>query len=286
MSHNIPSRLRDEYKKAVADAEFLGSFLLNNGNSQSDIESLLELAREFARPPISGFRVGALAIGTSGKCYLGANMEFVGVPLHASLHAEQSAVLNAWTHGEEAIEALIVSESPCGHCRQFLFELHDATELTITVRGASQKLGELMPEPFAEPRKKGHSLLDSSPQCLDCSQSNLSENARHAIEAARCSYSPYSHSPEGFVIETESGQRFVGRNAESIAFNPSVPAVVTALNQMNLSAHRETPISQCAHANLASALPHSLAFSEQLIRGICNAPVESVSAIQAVATRR
>lgn len=271
------ARLRDTYRKALSDADFSGFFLLYPDHDQSDIESLLELAREFARPQISNFKVGALAIGASGKCYLGANMEFPGVPLHASLHAEQSAVLNAWMHGEAAIEALIVSEAPCGHCRQFLFELHDAAALTITARGASRKLGELMPEPFAEAREKGYSLLDSSPLDLGSSQSGLSENAQYAVEAARYSYAPYSHSPEGFVIETGSGHRFAGRYAESIAFNPSVPAVVTALNRMNLSAHREASISQCAHAALPDASPHSLAFSELLINGLCEVPFERVS---------
>lgn len=276
MSQPILARLRDAYRKALTDADFSGFFLLYPDHDQSDIESLLELAREFGRPQISNFKVGALAIGASGKCYLGANMEFPGVPLHASLHAEQSALLNAWMHDETAIEALIVSEAPCGHCRQFLFELHDAAALTITVHGTSRKLGELMPEPFAEARGKGYSLLDSSPLDLESSQSGLSENAQHAIGAARYSYAPYSHSPEGFVIETESGQRFAGRNAESIAFNPSVPAVVTALNRMNLSAHREASISQCAHAYLSSAPADSLGFSELLIRDICETPIKRV----------
>ena len=50
--------------------------------------------------PHSNFYVGAIAVGDSGNFYFGANMEFVGVPLSASIHAEQSAVMNAWIHGE------------------------------------------------------------------------------------------------------------------------------------------------------------------------------------------
>lgn len=276
LSLNIPFCVGEDHKETLSRSDFSGYFVLKNGHDQSDYEGLLELAREFARPPISDFNVGALAIGASGKCYLGANMEFSGVPLHASLHAEQSAVLNAWGHGESMIQSLIVSETPCGHCRQFLLELHGAAELPIKSKGARRKLAELMPEPFAETRAKGHGLLDSSPLSLASSQSDLSDNARRAIDAASRSYTPYSQSPEGFVIETEGGQHFVGRNAESIAFNPSVPAVITALNQMNFSAHRKATIRHCTHAMLASALPHSLAFSEQVIRGICSAPVESV----------
>ena len=36
---------------------------------------LLELAKCFAITPVSGFHVGAIAIGSSGRIYLGANME-------------------------------------------------------------------------------------------------------------------------------------------------------------------------------------------------------------------
>lgn len=237
---------------------------------------LIELARQFSVAPISGFKVGALAIGKSGNCYLGANMEFIGVPLHASLHAEQSAVINAWMHGEPAIQSLQVSEAPCGHCRQFLLELHQAAELPVIVKTATKSLAELMPEPFAQNRSKGQGLLDSPPQKLINVRRDNSDNTQRAINATSRSYTPYSRSPEGFIIETINGQHFAGRIAESIAFNPSVPAVITALNQMNLSAQRKVSVSRCTHARLATALTQSLAFSEAIMRGICNVPIESV----------
>ena len=263
-------------EEALSDSDFSGFVEADYCRDAEAREELAERAKQFAAVPISGFQVGALAIGQSGKGYLGANMEFTGLPLHASLHAEQSAVLNAWIHGEQAIEVLIISETPCGHCRQFLHELHGAEALPITVKGRTQRLTDLLPGPFSKSRPKGQGLLDSPRQRLVHARGGPQITGQRAINAASRSYSPYSQSPEGFIIETLSDKRFAGRSAESIAFNPSVPAAVTALNQLNLSANRKEAISHCTHARLATALTHSLTFSELLIRGICSAPVESV----------
>lgn len=273
---NIPPTLDLNLADALSHPQFSGYFKEIPSPGSFDLESLIELAREFALAPISGFKVGALAIGKSGKCYLGANMEFTGVPLHASLHAEQSAVINAWIHGEQAIDLLLVSELPCGHCRQFLLELHGAAELSIIVKGVNTSLAELMPAPFTRHRARGRGLLGNPKQRLISVQANPGENAQRAINAATRSYTPYSQSPESFVIETINGRHFAGRTVESIAYNPSVPAVITALNQLNLSAHRKTSINRCTHAKLATALTHSLTFSEMLMRGICNVPIENV----------
>jgi cytidine deaminase len=57
-------------------------------------DDLLELAACFSVAPISGFYVGAIAVGQSGKLYLGANIEFQGVsaqckpPRRAVSHTE------------------------------------------------------------------------------------------------------------------------------------------------------------------------------------------------------
>ncbi|MFO8026877.1 MAG: cytidine deaminase [Opitutales bacterium] len=276
MGLTVPPDLGDKLAAALCSPQFSGCFEPALVGDASSREALLGLAGEFSLAPISGFKVGALAIGKSGNGYLGANMEFTGVPLHATLHAEQSAVINAWMHGEAAIHSLRVSKLPCGHCRQFLLELHGAAELTIIVEDAAAKLAELMPAPFEQIRPKGRGLLESPRQKLVSTQAGASDNAQRAINAASRSYTPYSQSPEGFIIETINGQHFAGRMAESLAFNPSVPPVVTALNQMNLSAQRKVSISRCTHARLATALTQSFAFSEALMRGICNVPVENV----------
>ncbi|MFU8847922.1 MAG: cytidine deaminase [Opitutales bacterium] len=276
MGLSFPTSLDSTIKDALSHPQFSGYFETASCEKSDIQKDLLPLAREFSKSPISGFKVGAVALGKSGNCYLGANMEFTGVPLHASLHAEQSAVINAWMHGESALQALYVSETPCGHCRQFLVELHGAVELRLIVNGVARKLGELLPEPFAQKRPRGNSLLDSPAKGLVNIHKESRNHSQRAINAASRSYSPYSQSPEGFIIETINGLHFAGRTAESIAFNPSVPAVVAALNQLNLSAQRKVSISRCTHARLATALTHSAAFSEALLLGISKISIETV----------
>lgn len=93
--------------------------------------ALIGIAAEWARPGISGFKVGAVGQGASGALYLGANLEFEGAALGQTVHAEQAVVANAAAHGEAGLVRLAVSAPPCGHCRQFLFELASAGRLEI-----------------------------------------------------------------------------------------------------------------------------------------------------------
>lgn len=276
MGLSFPAKLDSTIKEALCHPQFSGYFDTTSCVDSDIQKDLLPLAREFSQCPISGLKVGAVALGKSGNCYLGANMEFTGVPLHASLHAEQSAVINAWMHGESTLQALYVSDTLCGHCRQFLHELHAAVELKLIVNGVARKLGDLLPEPFAQKRPKGNSLLDNPAKRLVNIHRESGNHSQRAVNAASRSYTPYSQSPEGFIIETINGQHFAGRTAESIAFNPSVPAVITALNQLNLSAQRKVSINRCTHARLATALTHSATFSEALLLGISKIPIETV----------
>ena len=61
--------------------------------------------------------------GTSGKLYIGVNMELPGLPLNASIHAEQCLIANMVLHGEQGITEICTSHVPCGHCRQFMAEV-------------------------------------------------------------------------------------------------------------------------------------------------------------------
>ena len=239
-------------------------------------ENLLKLATCFSVAPISGFYVGAIAVGRSGKLYLGANIEFQGVPLSASLHAEQSAILNAWMHEEHELAALHVSETPCGHCRQFMRELSNPTALKIHCKGQTFLIEDLLPGAFGKNRKKGHGLLDSAVTNLESVQTKPHTRSQLAINAAKLSYAPYSQSPEGFVAQCQDGHFFSGRTAESIAFNPSVSGVVVALNQRNLSSSRSVAITACTQAKLATALSSPLAQAKAIIRHITEATVDEV----------
>lgn len=238
--------------------------------------SLLPLATSFSKAPISGFNVGAIAIGASGHLYFGANMEFAGVPLSCSLHAEQSAVLNAWMHGEPSIEALVISEIPCGHCRQFLWELSGAEHLNLYVGEEKFLLPDLLPNPFGAARTLGQGLLDSEPVAMQGILPIKSDIAQRAINAAERSYTPYTNAHAGFIIECDDGKFYAGRTAESIAFNPSIMAVVCALNSRNLSASRNYTISRCMQTKLVTSVNSQSSVAETLISGITTAALQSV----------
>jgi len=258
------------------NADFSGCFEGIRFEDAALVEKALIAAASYAVTPISGFKVGALAFGSSGKVYIGANMEFTGAPLNASLHAEQSAIINAWMHGEPVINTLVVSETPCGHCRQFLLELTNAVNLSIKVKDRTDRLINLIPQPFECMHSRGYGLLDSPAQRLAGIRPAQNESEQLAINAASYSYTPYTDSPEGFLIESVKGSYFAGRAVESVAFNPSVPAVITALNQKNLSAHRNESISRCTHAKLATAPEHIFYYADAIMRGMCSLPINRV----------
>lgn len=84
-------------------------------------------ARNAAYVPYSQFPVGAALLTTSGKVYLGCNIENAAYPLCNC--AERTAVFKAVSDGERSFAAIAVVAdtpgpvSPCGACRQVLAEL-------------------------------------------------------------------------------------------------------------------------------------------------------------------
>ncbi|KAJ0090966.1 hypothetical protein Patl1_13449 [Pistacia atlantica] len=58
------------------------------------LPTLVKSAKTLARPPISNYHVGAVGLGSSGRIFFGGNIEFPGLPLHHSVHAEQFLVTN------------------------------------------------------------------------------------------------------------------------------------------------------------------------------------------------
>ncbi|MCV5232898.1 cytidine deaminase, partial [Escherichia coli] len=76
-------------------------------------------------------------------------MEFFGVQLGQTVHAEQSAISHAWMKGERGVKDITINFSPCGHCRQFMNELSTANELKIQLPEREEKsLHEYLPEAF------------------------------------------------------------------------------------------------------------------------------------------
>lgn len=213
---------------------------------------LLPLAANFARPPISNFRVGAVAQGTSGNLYFGSNMEFAGETLSFSIHAEQASINNAWMNGETGIKAIAINAPPCGYCRQFINELPEQNPpLNILLKANpdlfcdehnGSSLQDFLPHAF------GPADLDISDRLmlpvdhgLSIADQNSLEN--FAISAANQSYAPYSNCIAGLALETQDGRIIIGRYAENAAYNPSLSPMHSAISQLNLNTDPEKELT-------------------------------------------
>lgn len=202
---------------------------------KSTVENLmiemLPVAAGFARPPLSNFRVGAVALGATGALYLGANIEVPGNALNQAVHAEQSALANAYTHRESGIAAIAVTAAPCGHCRQFMNEITGGSKIRVIVKGqAPRTLEELLPASFG-PGDLGIAagLFSSAPATLRYVTETRDALALTALEAARRAYAPHTRAFSGCGIRTESGRTYSGSYLENAAFNPSLSPLQSAL---------------------------------------------------------
>ena len=248
--------------------------------------TLLDTAAALARPAISGFKVGAVAKGTSGTLYLGANLEFPGLALGASVHAEQAAVANAWAHGETRIDALAVTAMPCGHCRQFLLELDRGQLVKIRTPDFEVEplLGGLIVAWFG-PLDLGVSvpLMQDAPHGLAFEDDAEPADAlvAAALAAADTSHAPYSGAYAGVALATEDGRIETGRYAENAAFNPSLPPLQGALARLALTS---TPFDAVVRAVLVErpTAVSQRAATEELLRAV--SPRAALEYRQAVTT--
>ena len=201
---------------------------------------LLPAAVAYASAPISGFKVGAIAEGLSesgkaGQLYLGANLEFAAQPLNMAIHAEQAAVLHAWTSGEAGLQKLATSAAPCGYCRQYLYELSSGPSLSVLTcsdgaEPTARTLDELLPGAFG-PRDLGRTarFMERSLRPLRLVDPTTDELVQQALQAAATSYAPYTNTVAGCAIQTGGGDVFTGGCVENAAFNPSLGALQVAL---------------------------------------------------------
>jgi cytidine deaminase len=195
---------------------------------------LLAQAQSYARPVLSGYRVGAVVRGASGTLYLGANLEFPGQGLNQTVHAEQAALSNAFMHDEPGIEAIAVSAAPCGHCRQFLYELSEGHDIQILLPGlAPIGLSDLLPQPFGPRDLK----ITQRPfaRAIVAAQDGKDDPTKAARYAAAKAYAPYSNSPSGIAIRSRRGTIYPGSYIENSAFNPSLAPLQVALVAMALA---------------------------------------------------
>jgi cytidine deaminase len=88
-------------------------------------EELLAQADEAARrayAPYSNYLVGAAVLAHGGRLFTAANVENAAYPL--GVCAEKAAIAKAASEGVRPgdVEAIAITASPCGGCRQWLHE--------------------------------------------------------------------------------------------------------------------------------------------------------------------
>jgi cytidine deaminase len=116
---------------------------------------LLEAADEVALrayAPYSGFLVGAAVRTRDGRVFAGCNVENAAYPLGSC--AERTAIARAVAEGGCSpgdLEAIAITASPCGGCRQWLVEFRVDR---VTYRRADGSLAtatpaELLPDTFS-----------------------------------------------------------------------------------------------------------------------------------------
>jgi len=246
--------------------------LAQNENTSVDklMLKLLPLAQSYSHAPISNFHVGVVVRGASGALYPGANIEIPGQCLGFAVHAEQSALSNAYMHEERAVTALAVGAPPCGHCRQFINEMSpDGEILILTPDKPPTKLSAILPSAF------GPAALGMKEGAFPVKEANLGLIAPSsdplvsaALDAARKSYAPYSKSPSGVAIRSSSGRIYRGSYIENVAFNPSLSPLQTALAALIAAGEPYTAISHVVLVELKGATISQKPVTETVLRAI------------------
>lgn len=257
-------------------------FLRKSGmNIDQLMLALIPEAQKFAIPPISNFFVGAVALGTSGSLYFGANYEFVGQALSFTVHGEQAATAHAISCGETGMQKLAVSAAPCGYCRQFLYELTTASKLQILLpKKPPALLTSLIPDAFG-PGDLGVTAALMSPQShgMKLSEGDHDPVVRAALKAANASYAPYTFDYAGVALKTHDGGIFTGSVAENAAFNPSMSPLEAAVVSLVISGGKSYgDIADAVLVEAAGSKASQVAATRAVLSAITSVPLRSYQA--------
>ena len=131
---------------------------------------LADEARKQAYAPYSRYAVGAALLTRTGRVFTGCNVENASFGL--SICAERTAVFKAVSEGEHAFVAIAIvtpdlGASPCGACRQVLYEF--APDLWVYWRGARGRLVRhplraLLAEGFQFPKRQRRTKAAAGPK--------------------------------------------------------------------------------------------------------------------------
>jgi cytidine deaminase len=145
------------------DEDFLMSASLTYSELNADHRELVEEAlgaSAFAYAPYSGFAVGA-AVRTTRSIITGANLENASYPL--GICAEVCAIAEANSRGEFGITSIAIVGhkffapkdisqvvTPCGRCRQVIFEASQVASFDIIVLSCDAALKNFIVKPISK----------------------------------------------------------------------------------------------------------------------------------------
>lgn len=206
----------------------------------SSIESLLLFllphAQKLARPPISGFTVGAVGLTAAGDVIMGGNLEFPGTHLGMTIHGEGFVFSRAFSRGSPVTIIATGEAHPCGHCRQFMSEFAATGDLLlIDPMGHRLRMSDLYPWPF-DPAYLGETGAVPGtnywPDLLIEGGGLDPELAARLLWAGKRSYAPYSKGPAAVVLTLADGNYLTGSTIESVAYNPTIGPLQAALIEL------------------------------------------------------
>ena len=145
------------------------------------LAACLHWAQRWALAQVSKFEVGAAVLAESGVLYLGANLEFLGVPLSHTVHAEQSAIA---TRGAAARPRCARSRlrprragsvgSSCSSCRAA------AARWCSPIHQSPVALTELLPWAFGSDPARSHAAAAARRSAWARARARQRRPARHA----------------------------------------------------------------------------------------------------------
>ncbi|EDQ90579.1 uncharacterized protein MONBRDRAFT_2378, partial [Monosiga brevicollis MX1] len=213
------------------------------------LQNLTDVAASLARAPVSNFHVGAVMLTDHGHIFLGANQEFDHQAIGMSIHAEQAAISNIAHHPDAGIPVtLAVNAAPCGHCRQFIVEMHNGIDMRLLLpQKEPLRIADVLPHAFLpKDLNNQHPLLvhptidlaaDGPHEVLhEGSPGTIRETALlMASVAARKAYAPYSGCHSAVALRLRDGRVLRAWYMENAAFNPSLPAAQSAYLQCKIN---------------------------------------------------
>lgn len=133
----------------------------------SNVE-LIELAKKVklnAYTDVTGYKVGAVLVSSSGNVYPGVNVEEKSIP-NLSICAERNAFQSAYTKGERNFVKIAVvggmgdkvdeTLTPCGICLQYMLDMSPDIKIVAYINGKIEEkyLRDFLSVPFRLDEKK------------------------------------------------------------------------------------------------------------------------------------